>query len=115
MVNEKYTGLAKMNFNDPNKIDKYQIINGINRFGDLINSINRDMESRILLIFSIIISSIIGFLLSEKSYLIAINLGLILLIFLIWSLIKESKDKKKLNGLLSIAYKNAIDNGINLR
>lgn len=115
MVNEKYTGLTKMTFNDLNKIDKYQIINGINMFGDLIHSISRDMENRILLIFSIIISSIIGFLLSERSYLIAINLGFVLLIFLTWSLIKETKDKKKLNKLLSIAYKNAIDNGINLK
>ncbi len=114
-MSEKFTKLIPMKFDDPLRQDKYWIINGINYLGDLINSVNRDMENRILLVISIILSSIIGFLLATKHYLISINVGLVLLILLILSLLKEAKAKLKLNKRLSIVYTNALNNGIKLK
>ena len=70
-MNEKFTKLIPLNVNDPLRPDKYQILNGINRLGDLINSVNRDMENRILLVASIILGAIIGILLTKDYYLIA--------------------------------------------
>lgn len=72
------------------------------------------MENRILLIISIILSSIMSFLLARGFYLMSINLGLFLLIFLVSSLIKEAKDKIKLHKMLLQTYNNALDNGIDL-
>lgn len=114
-MNEKFTKLVKVDFKNPRSQHQYQIINGINRLGDLINSTNRDMENRILLVVSIILSSIIGFLLSKEFYNYALNIGLILFIFLIFSLIKEAKDKIKFKKMLLKTYNNALDNGINLK
>jgi len=114
-MNEKFTKLVPVGFKDPLRNDKYQIIGGINRLGDLTNSINRDMENRILLVVSIIISTIIGFLVSKRYYLHSINIGIFLIIILILTLIKEARDKLKLRKMLLEAYNNALANGINLK
>ena len=110
-----FTKLVPMNKNDPNRFDHYEIIGGINRLSDLINSINRDIEGRVLLVVSIIISTILGYFIAKEKVLQAINLSLFLAILLILSIIKESLEKIKFKNMLLIAYNNAIKNGIPLK
>lgn len=110
-----FTKLVPVNKDDPKRFDQYELVHGINRMADLINSLNRDMENRILLIISIIISAVLGFFLAEGKILLAINLSILLGILLIISLIKEAKEKLKFKEMLLKTYENALANGIKLK
>ena len=107
MAERKITSIKPINVNDPLKEKKIKYIEGVTRLGDLINSINRDMENRILVFISIIASGILGILLTKGYYLLSALLGGIVLLLLLITLVKENKDKKQLykqmNTLVSMA------------
>lgn len=84
--------LKEIRLDDPRRFDKYQIMNGINRLSNLINSIHRDMEARSLLIISVLLTGVLGFLLFEGKFFISIIIGEALLILLLISLIKEARE-----------------------
>ena len=112
MIKEDFTKLVPININDPARADKYQIFNGINRIADLINSLNRDMENRLLLVLSIAVSALIGYLLSEREIIWAVNVTIFLVIGLLITLIREAMEKLKFRKMLLAMYNNAKLHGL---
>jgi len=104
----------KANSTIDEKLSSHMLISGINRIADLINSLNRDMESRTLWVISIILGSISGFLLGENKALLAIFFFEILIAFLLLTLIKENKEKGQLQEEADEIIKNAKTFGLDL-
>ena len=92
---------------DPEREKKKSYVEGVNRVGDLINSVQRDMEDKLLLVLSILFSSLIGWFISKEMYVLAIVTFGILFIGWIITFIKESKDKEKLSKKLNNIVKEA--------
>jgi sugar-specific transcriptional regulator TrmB len=115
MKKKEITQIKKIEENDPLRDKKRAYIEGVNRIGDLITSINRDMENRIMVFISVIISGLLGVFLSNRFYLISFLLGGILLVLLTLSLLKENNDKNSLKIKMRFLVKDAKDKaGINL-
>lgn len=115
MIKNDFTRLVPVKTDDPTRTDKYQIMSSINRVADLINSLNRDMENRILLVVSIAVSALIGYLLSKGQIIWAINTSILLGVGLLATLIKEAKEKLKFKKMLLSVYNNAKHHGVILR
>lgn len=107
------TELIKIHNKDPSRNAKIKYVEGVNRISDLINSTERDIENRITVFISIISSGLLGAFLATKEYKISILIASVLLIILIFTLIKENKDKKdlheKLDELVNEAKKVGLD------
>lgn len=115
MTREKITQIRKIEENDPLRNKKLAYVEGVNRIGDLINSINRDMENRVMVFVSVIISGLLGVFLTKGFYLISFLLAGILLMLLIFSLLKENNDKNLLKIKMRFLVKDAKDKaGIDL-
>jgi len=78
------------------KEKKIMYINGVNRLSDLINSVQRDTENKILLFVSILSSGLMGAFLTAQMYLESVLIAGILFLILLIALVKESRDKRKL-------------------
>jgi hypothetical protein len=91
----KIEGLIGIKENDPRREIKFKLVDGLNRLADLIESIDRDIENRILIVISILISVSLGFLVSNNMLNWAIPLFLILVVLLIFNITKEKEKKRK--------------------
>jgi len=101
------TKLQSININDPQKEKKIMYIKGVNRLSDLINSVQRDMEDRIVVFLSIFFSALLGAFLTAELYVLStLTFGILLLLVLI-ALIKEARDKKRLYLQLDTLVKEA--------
>jgi len=113
---KQITTLKEININDPLKEKKIMYLNGVNRLSDLINSLQRDTENKILLFVSIIFSGSLGAFLTAKMYLESIFMAGILLLLLLIAIIKESNNKRKLYNQLNRVVKDAKEKaGLDLR
>ena len=110
------TKLQKINLNDPFREKKMIYISGVNRIGDLINEISRDIENKITVFISIFFSALLGAFLTAQMYVPSLlTFGILILILLI-ALIKEFKDKTKLQKEMSILVKDAKEKtGLDLK
>jgi len=98
------------------KEKKIMYINGVNRLSDLINSVQRDTENKILLFVSILFSGLMGAFLTAQMYLESVLIAGILFLLLLIALVKESRDKKKLYFKMNRIIKEAKEKtGLDLK
>ena len=110
------TKLKKINTKDPMKEKKIMYITGVNRLSDLINSVQRDIENKILLFLSIIFSGLLGAFLTAQMYFESVLITGILFLILLIALIKERSDKRKLYCEMNRIVKEAKNKtGLDLR
>lgn len=110
------TNLREINLSDVNKEKKLNYIAGVNRIGDLINSVNRDMENKVIVFVSILFSALLGAFLTAKMYLQSFLTFGILILILIIVLIKELNDKINLQKQMDYLVKDAKEKvGLDLK
>lgn len=113
---KQLTTLKEININDPLKEKKIMYINGVNRLSDLINSVQRDTENKILLFVSILFSGLMGAFLTAQRYLESVLIVGILFLLLLIALVKERGDKRKLHNQLDKIITDAKEKtGLDLR
>jgi hypothetical protein len=101
------TKIKEININDPLREKKMLYISGVNRIGDLINEISRDIENKLIVFISIFFSALLGAFLTAQMYIPSLlTFGILILILLI-ALIKEFNDKTKLQKEMILLVKDA--------
>lgn len=120
LIKHKHTksivNLREISINDPNREKKLNYISGVNRVGDLINGVNRDIENKAVVIVSIVFSALLGAFLTAKMYLQSILIFLILLIIWLITFIKETNDKRNLRHQMDYLVKEANEKvGLDLK
>lgn len=105
--------IIRVESNDPKRIEKVKNIEGANRLCEMFNSVNRDIENQLLLVSSIILSGILGALLSNSKYLESLILFEFILIIFLFFVIKQENDKKQildtLKELIEMSKKIGLD------
>jgi hypothetical protein len=121
-INKKFhnpkpiTKLKEININDPLKEKKIFYISGVNRVGDLINGVNRDVEDKITLFISIFFSALLGAFITAQMYALSLLTFGVLFLTLLIILVKEFNDKAKLKEEMNILVKDAKEKtGLDLR
>lgn len=81
-----------------NNFYRFMQLYSADRVADLTNSVQRDIENRAPWFFALVLSAVLGFMLTISRYWEAVSIILILGILVVLTMIKETIDR---NGLLS--------------